>query len=269
MKNKGNMLVFRNELLCSWTMNKINYSVNENPTKFAKFSKTKRSRKLKDLPVSDTVKSTADHVSLHSPTEDMHQSVVSSFQPVLPNTVLNALGSKSDSFCAHLTSVSNGCNNNSEQQNPIGQMNNICNIESAHHVIHQQLQPLNSPWMGCDDPDGDHHMTPSSFSHDQYSINYDRNGGRGDASSENMDSLSPEIDLLGEVDSDCINKKCLVLDLDETLVHSSFKVKKLCIKDGDYGLFSVTYVFIFIKTRKTIFFSTKNSLEKVQKTSKL
>lgn len=36
--------------------------------------------------------------------------------------------------------------------------------------------------------------------------------------------MTPGMDLLGEIPEDCIDKKCLVLDLDETLVHSWFKV---------------------------------------------
>lgn len=36
-------------------------------------------------------------------------------------------------------------------------------------------------------------------------------------------SCSPGTNLLGKPSKDCVGKKCLVLDLDETLVHSSFK----------------------------------------------
>ncbi|THD26314.1 CTD small phosphatase protein [Fasciola hepatica] len=35
--------------------------------------------------------------------------------------------------------------------------------------------------------------------------------------------MTPGMDLLGEIPEDCADKKCLVLDLDETLVHSWFK----------------------------------------------
>ncbi|CAH8825682.1 unnamed protein product [Trichobilharzia szidati] len=249
--------------------NKANDSVNPRPVKGTKFKKTKRSKKSKDIPVSDVVGCTTDKTSLHPSVEDVHSPMESSYQPVLPNTVLNALGSKSENY-ANTTSISNGCNftesdahtestvphatvvanantsklhysfrlptfkrhtndlygvksvGNNERQSLNVQVNNPCNIESTHHVIHQQLQPLNPPWVECDHPDGDR-IIPGGCAHDQYPINYDRNGGQGDASSENLESLSPGIDLLGEVDSDCMDKKCLVLDLDETLVHSSFK----------------------------------------------
>ncbi|KAF5396679.1 hypothetical protein PHET_10270 [Paragonimus heterotremus] len=52
----------------------------------------------------------------------------------------------------------------------------------------------------------------------------DQNGAQGDSSSENLELMTPGMDLLGELPPDCVNKKCLVLDLDETLVHSWFKV---------------------------------------------
>ncbi|KAF7261275.1 hypothetical protein EG68_00970 [Paragonimus skrjabini miyazakii] len=51
----------------------------------------------------------------------------------------------------------------------------------------------------------------------------DQNGAQGDSSSENLELMTPGMDLLGELPPDCVNKKCLVLDLDETLVHSWFK----------------------------------------------
>nr|CDS31434.1 Carboxy terminal domain RNA polymerase II [Hymenolepis microstoma] len=40
---------------------------------------------------------------------------------------------------------------------------------------------------------------------------------------EPVDQANPGENLLGQPPPDCIGKKCLVLDLDETLVHSSFK----------------------------------------------
>ncbi|CAH8473612.1 CTD (Carboxy-terminal domain, RNA polymerase II, polypeptide A) small [Schistosoma haematobium] len=151
--------------------------------------------------------------------------------PVLRSTVgMNVNTSKSHypfQFSALKRNTSNDAygiklTDNTECQSPTTQVENTNGFESAHHVIHQQLQPLHSSWVECDNPDGNH-LVPDSYPHDQYAINYDRNNGQGDASSENLDHLPPGIDLLGEVDSDCVNKKCLVLDLDETLVHSSFK----------------------------------------------
>ncbi|VDK37629.1 unnamed protein product [Taenia asiatica] len=44
-----------------------------------------------------------------------------------------------------------------------------------------------------------------------------------DSDLEPVDQASPGENLLGQPSPDCIGKKCLVLDLDETLVHSSFK----------------------------------------------
>ncbi|KAM7537948.1 hypothetical protein Aperf_G00000068514 [Anoplocephala perfoliata] len=40
---------------------------------------------------------------------------------------------------------------------------------------------------------------------------------------EPVDQANPGENLLGQPSPDCVGKKCLVLDLDETLVHSSFK----------------------------------------------
>ncbi|CAL8104942.1 unnamed protein product [Calicophoron daubneyi] len=57
----------------------------------------------------------------------------------------------------------------------------------------------------------------------EYSSDAEQNGGQGDSCSENLDNMTPGMDLLGELPPDCANKKCLVLDLDETLVHSWFK----------------------------------------------
>ncbi|KAH9283968.1 CTD small phosphatase-like protein [Echinococcus granulosus] len=44
-----------------------------------------------------------------------------------------------------------------------------------------------------------------------------------DSDLEPVDQVNPGQNLLGQPSPDCIGKKCLVLDLDETLVHSSFK----------------------------------------------
>ncbi|VDM32887.1 unnamed protein product [Hydatigera taeniaeformis] len=44
-----------------------------------------------------------------------------------------------------------------------------------------------------------------------------------DSDLEPVDQANPGENLLGQPSPDCIGKKCLVLDLDETLVHSSFK----------------------------------------------
>ncbi|VDN96736.1 unnamed protein product [Rodentolepis nana] len=46
---------------------------------------------------------------------------------------------------------------------------------------------------------------------------------------EPVDQANPGENLLGQPSPDCIGKKCLVLDLDETLVHSSFKPKNMFI----------------------------------------
>ncbi|KAA3681430.1 uncharacterized protein DEA37_0009909 [Paragonimus westermani] len=51
----------------------------------------------------------------------------------------------------------------------------------------------------------------------------EQNVAQGDSSSENLELMTPGMDLLGDLPPDCVNKKCLVLDLDETLVHSWFK----------------------------------------------
>ncbi|TGZ65708.1 hypothetical protein CRM22_005749 [Opisthorchis felineus] len=70
----------------------------------------------------------------------------------------------------------------------------------------------------------DHHApTIDSELPDYGQSGSDQNGAQGDSSSENLEMLTPGMDLLGEPTSDCVNKKCLVLDLDETLVHSWFK----------------------------------------------
>ncbi|KAF8569826.1 hypothetical protein P879_03457 [Paragonimus westermani] len=56
-----------------------------------------------------------------------------------------------------------------------------------------------------------------------FSAGVEQNVAQGDSSSENLELMTPGMDLLGELPPDCVNKKCLVLDLDETLVHSWFK----------------------------------------------
>ncbi|CAH8450529.1 unnamed protein product [Schistosoma turkestanicum] len=249
----------------------VNDLVSKKSTKPSRSKGQEHSQKSKSLSANDMVEYTTDQAISPLHTEEISLPTVSVFQPVLPSTVLNALGSKADGSSVHSASVSNAYSlndpddrvestllrstvevnintskshnpfrfaalkrhtsndvycikltDNAERQNPITPVESNIGAESTHHVIHQQLQTLHSPWVECDNSDGNHFI-PSSFPHDQYSISYNRNGGQGDAASENLELSPPGIDLLGEVDSDCVNKKCLVLDLDETLVHSSFK----------------------------------------------
>lgn len=92
---------------------------------------------------------------------------------------------------------------------------------SDHPLAHAQSNYEPGSWDDCDTVDSA--VSPSDIIQRPYTVlDHDRSSSQGD-SSDNLEMVSPGMDLLGELPADCVNKKCLVIDLDETLVHSWFK----------------------------------------------
>ncbi|CAH8446924.1 unnamed protein product [Dicrocoelium dendriticum] len=92
---------------------------------------------------------------------------------------------------------------------------------SGHALAHAQGSYEPVSWDDCDTVDNT--VSPSDIIQHTYTLlGNDKSSAQGD-SSDNLEMASPGMDLLGELPADCVNKKCLVIDLDETLVHSWFK----------------------------------------------